>query len=166
MANSIVAPPARRRSRRVRVRRRRVAVLILAILLTPVSYSYVSTMLKPSSLPLGVRSVEWVRTHHGAWLINDLERIYYQARAPKKGGPTIGSLPRLGHAVALPKLLTPSYAPLPIAPAITPALPHEGAWEGTGLTVRGRSPVLVTTFRPQADYPRIVAYVAWIDSTR
>jgi hypothetical protein len=32
--------------------------------------------------------------------------------------------------------------------------------------VSGRSPVLVTTFRTEVDYPRIVAYVAWFDHTR
>jgi hypothetical protein len=32
--------------------------------------------------------------------------------------------------------------------------------------VGGRSPVLVTTFRTEVDYPRIVAYVAWFDHTR
>ncbi|MHB8643046.1 MAG: phosphodiester glycosidase family protein [Gaiellaceae bacterium] len=166
MADSTYATTTRRRQRRIRVRRRRVAVLVLAILLTPVGYSYVSTMLKPSSLPLGVRSIEWLRAHHGAWLINEVERTYYRSTAPKKGGPTIKGLPRVGHAVALPKLGTASYAPRTIAPAITPRLPHEGVWEAAGPTVRGRPPVLVTTFRPQADYPRIVAYVAWIDSTR
>jgi len=141
-------------------------VLILATLATPVGYSYVSTMLKPSSLPFGVRSIEWLRTHQGAWLVNDIERAYYQSTAPKKGGPTIKKLPRVGRAIALPELLAPSYAPLRVAPVITPALSLEGAWEATGPTVRGRPPVLVTTFRPQVDYPRIVAYLAWIDSTR
>jgi hypothetical protein len=32
--------------------------------------------------------------------------------------------------------------------------------------VDGRPPVLVTTFRTELDYPRIVAYVAWFDHTR
>ena len=32
--------------------------------------------------------------------------------------------------------------------------------------VRGRPPVLVTEFRTEVDYPRIVAYVAWFDHTR
>ena len=36
----------------------------------------------------------------------------------------------------------------------------------TGLTIAGRAPVLLTTFRPQIDYPRVVAYVAWFDHTR
>ena len=32
--------------------------------------------------------------------------------------------------------------------------------------VAGRPPVLLTTFRTERDYPRIVAYVAWFDRTR
>ena len=39
-------------------------------------------------------------------------------------------------------------------------------WEQTGPLVDGRPPVLVTTFRTERDYPRIVAYVAWFDHTR
>ncbi len=51
-------------------------------------------------------------------------------------------------------------------PAILPALPGEGLWSPSGPTVRGAAPLLVTDFRPDATYPRIVAYVAWIDHTR
>jgi Phosphodiester glycosidase len=39
-------------------------------------------------------------------------------------------------------------------------------WSGTGPVVRGRPAVLVTEFRTEVDYPRIVAYVAWFDHTR
>jgi hypothetical protein len=46
------------------------------------------------------------------------------------------------------------------------ALPGEGVWNATGPLVRGRPPVLVTTFRTETDYPRIVAYVAWFDHSR
>jgi hypothetical protein len=46
------------------------------------------------------------------------------------------------------------------------ALPGEGVWRGTGPVVEGRPPVLVTTFRSEIAYPRIVAYVAWFDHTR
>jgi hypothetical protein len=45
-------------------------------------------------------------------------------------------------------------------------LPGEGVWRRTGPLVNGRPPVLVTTFRTELDYPRIVAYVAWFDHTR
>jgi hypothetical protein len=45
-------------------------------------------------------------------------------------------------------------------------LPGEGIWQATGQTVGGVPPVLVTTYRPDPTYPRVVAYVAWIDHTR
>jgi hypothetical protein len=58
----------------------------------------------------------------------------------------------------------------PWPPAITPVfahrLPREGIWQRTSPLVRGRPPVLVTTFRSELAYPRIVAYVAWFDHTR
>jgi hypothetical protein len=55
---------ARRQERREaearrRRRRRRFGVLLaVVVLLSPAVYSYTATMLQPSSLPLGVRSVE------------------------------------------------------------------------------------------------------------
>ena len=53
-------------ARRRRRRRRRVDVLVvLAALLAVPAYSYTTTMLQASRLPLGVRSVEWLRNHHG-----------------------------------------------------------------------------------------------------
>ena len=58
----------------------------------------------------------------------------------------------------------------PLPPKITPVfarpLAGEGVWKGTGPLVRGRPPVMVTTFRTEVSYPRIVAYVAWFDHTR
>jgi hypothetical protein len=162
----------RRRQQR-RLRRRRWRVLLacaVAVLLAPVAYSYARAMLQPSSLPLGVRSVEWLRLHHGAWLVNDAERIYYGWKAPKKGGPPLRTLPRVGGSPALAaaaqRRASAPYAPPPIAPLIRPRLPGEGVWHGTGRVVDGAPPVLVTTFRSEPDYPRVVAYVAWIDHTR
>ena len=42
----------------------------------------------------------------------------------------------------------------------------EGVWRAPARSSGGRPPVLVTTFRTEVDYPRIVAYVAWFDHTR
>jgi Phosphodiester glycosidase len=152
--------------RRRRIRRRRV-VAVLLILLAPVIYSYVTTMIRPSSLPLGVRSVEWLRTHHGAWLVNDAERIYYSWNAPKKGGPALQTLPTVGSApVTVVKPRAGLYLPTALRPIIRPTLPGEGIWRSTGRIVDRRPPILVTTFRSEVDYPRIVAYVAWFDHTR
>jgi len=157
---------AMRKQRRRRIRRRRTLVVLL-ILLAPVLYSYVTTVSRPSSLPLGIRSVEWLRTHHGAFLVNKAERLYYSWNAPAKGGPALGTLPTVGAApvhVKIPRRVF--LRPNAIAPILRPRLPGEGIWRSTGRIVDGAPPILVTTFRSETAYPRIVAYVAWFDHTR
>ncbi len=47
-----------------------------------------------------------------------------------------------------------------------PALPGEGVWHSTYAYGGTRPPVLVTSFRPDPNYPQNVAGVAWIDHTR
>ena len=71
-------------------------VVVTAVLLSPVVFSYVTTMRKPSSLPLRVRSVEWVRDHHGNWLVDEAEHFWYGWHAPKKGGAQLNALPAVG----------------------------------------------------------------------
>jgi hypothetical protein len=124
-------------------------------------------MVQPSSLPVGVRSVEWLRTHHGNWLVDEVEHIYYSWKAPKKGGPQLSALPVVGVAgrAAKPSARVKAWPPR-IKPVFAHPLRGEGIWERTGPLVEGRAPVLVTTFRSELAYPRIVAYVAWFDHTR
>jgi hypothetical protein len=164
---------AARRQASVRRRRRRrglVALVVFIVVLSPALYSYTTTMLQPSSLPLGVRSVEWLRTHHGNWLVDEVEHIYYGWwKAPKKGGPQLDTLPAVGIAQARSTAATrhPTATwPLPIKPVFPHPLPGEGVWKPTGPSVNGGPPVLVTTFRTEQDYPRILAYVVWFDHTR
>jgi hypothetical protein len=126
--------------------------------------------MQPSSLPLWPRSVEWLRAHHGNWLVDEVEHYYYSWKAPKKGGPQLTTLP----SVAVPsrqaainrarRLLVD--APPPIKPVFAHPLGGEGQWSGTGPLVRGSPAAFVTEFRTEVDYPRIVAYVAWFDHTR
>ena len=168
----------RRQKAVVRRRRRRWAVLgaIVVLLLSPVVYSYTTTMLQPSSLPLGVRSVEWLRANHGNWLVDTAEHYYYSWQAPDKGGPQLKSLPAVGLARTArtsPRTTSslharnhPAVWPPSIRPVFARPLPGEGVWRRTGPLVAGHPPVLVTTFRTERDYPRIVAYVAWFDSKR
>jgi Phosphodiester glycosidase len=169
-------------TRRRRRRRRRLVVLsILLVVLSPALYSYVSTMLMPSSLPLGVRSVEWLRSHHGNWLVDEVESVYYGWKTPAKGGPQLTSLPSVGvarpasnaAAESRPASRTRKRAHVRAAawpPRVKPVFPHplpgEGVWVRSGPLVDGGPAVLLTTFRTELDYPRIVAYVAWFDHTR
>ena len=152
-------------------------MIVLLALLAPVVYSYTTTMLQPSSLPLWPRSVEWLRAHHGNWLVDEAEHYYYSWQAPSKGGPQLTSLPTVGvssaalaaaggNAAPADRRLGPVVTPPTITRAFAHRLPGEGVWRGTGPLIHGRPPVLVTTFRTEVDYPRIVAYVAWFDHTR
>jgi hypothetical protein len=147
----------------VRARARRVFALTLCFLLAYVSIVFVLAMNAPSNIPFSLRAVEWLRDNGAAWLVSDVERFYYNFSAPSTGGPALKKLPTIGTAAAA---AAAAYRPPAIAPPITPALPAEGQWHGTGPLVRGASPVLVTTFRPDPTYPQMVAGVAWIDSSR
>ena len=144
---------------------------MIVTLLSPAFYSYTHWMLQPTSMSAGVRSVEWVRVQPGgSWLVNQLEHIYYSWNAPKKGGPQLTQLPSVG--IATPQTTTHKQhlkqKPWPpnIKPVFAHPLPGEGVWKPTEPPVKGRPPVLVTSFRPERDYPRTLAYVAWFDHTR
>jgi Phosphodiester glycosidase len=112
-----------------------------------------------------------LRANHGNWLVDEVEHYYYYSwKAPAKGGPQLTSLPTAGFTAAATERAEArqqsGFLPPPISPVFAHPLPGEGIWRGTGPSVRGRSPVLVTTFRTEVDYPRIVEYVAWFDHTR
>jgi hypothetical protein len=154
-----------------RGRRLLMVVVATVLLLSPALYSYTTTMLKPSSLPLSVRSVEWLRAHHGNWLVDEVEHFWYGWHAPKKGGPQLQGLPPVGlpsgtgtgdHTRG--RARSPAWPP-PIKPVFPQALSGEGVWKRSGPLVGGKPPVLLTTFRSELAYPRLVAYVAWFDHT-
>ena len=160
-AESVTRPP-----RRAPRRRWLIPVLLLAFL-SPAIYSWTRMAIEPSSLPLGVRTVEWLRMHHFNWLVDEAEHVYYTWKTPAKGGPQLKTLPTVGlHAK--PKAHAKAKAPWPprIRPVFASPLPGEGVWKPSGPPVDGRPPVLVTTFRTERGYPRIVAYVAWFDHAR
>ena len=156
----------------VRRRRRRRRIVIAAPFLVVLSWavvSYTAWMLQPTSMRWGERSAEWVRSEvpFGNWLVDQGENIDYTLNAPKTGGPPLASLPAVGlnpPRTSLPKSPAAAWPP-PVKPVFSHPLPGEGVWKA-GPPAGGGPPVLVTTFRPETDYPQLVAYVAWFDRTR
>jgi hypothetical protein len=138
--------------------------------LLPAVVSYLFMLLQPSDSSMGIRSVEWLRDNGARGLVNTVESVYYSFNAPATGGPALRALPHQGNA-APPTLggsqtrAVPAYEPPRIAPVISPVLPGEGVWRPTFHGSAPRPPVLVTTFRPDPNYPQMVAGVAWIDRT-
>lgn len=150
---------------------RRVAAIAAVLLALPALVSYVSMLTQRSDSSLSIRSVEWLRSNGLRGAVNEIETIYYTLNAPATGGPALRALPRqpgANQAVAPPpaqKRIT-YYRPPRIRPVIHPALAGEGVWHPTFADGGSRPPVLVTSFRPDPNYPQLVAGVAWIDHTR
>jgi hypothetical protein len=145
---------------------RRVVLAFVVVIVLLEGVSYVQFMSQPSSSPFGVRSVEWVRGHVSSWLVDEIEREYYSLNAPAKGGPPLTTLPAVGMGSAKLSQLAASQLPPRITPLISPVLPGEGIWRTSGLNVSGGPAVLVTTFRSDPTYPRMVAGVAWVDQRK
>jgi hypothetical protein len=142
-------------------------------------------MLMPSNSSIAIRTVEWMRDEGGAGLVSRVERAYYSLTAPSKGGAPLRSLPSVGLGMpsgsrpgssvtarrtarrAHPRHAPRAFRPPRLAPVIHPALPGEGVWRPTQGRFGHRSaPVLVAAYRPERDYPRVVAGVAWFDHSR
>jgi Phosphodiester glycosidase len=138
-------------------------VLTALILVGDLLFSFWGAMTAPSNVSFGVRAVEWLRDNGGAGAVSGIESIYYSLNAPATGGAALKRLPQTGTVM---RFQVARNAPPPISPVITPALPGEGQWHRTGPMVAGAAPVLVTTFRPDPNYPQLVAGVAWIDHAR
>ena len=163
-------PPSRRSGPGGWRRARRVAFLAAALCLLVGLVSYGRMLTQRSDSSLGVRTVEWLRDNGARSLVNSVENLYYSLTAPSTGGPGLRSLPGQPGAVALNggrrRLHQHYYRPPRIQPVIHPSLPGEGVWRATFADGGSRPPVLIASFRPDPNYPQLVAGIAWIDHTR
>jgi hypothetical protein len=146
---------------------RRVALLASLLALLAPLVSYVGVLTQTSDSSLGIRTVEWMRDHGARSIVNAAENLYYTLNAPATGGPALRALPRQpGTRSAAPPQshVALAYRPAAIRPVIHPGLAGEGVWRSTFAAHARRPPVLVTSFRPDPNYPELVAGVAWIDA--
>ncbi len=162
---------ARRRGPSRLRRARRVALTAALVALVPVLISYLSMLAQRSDSSVGIRTVEWLRDNGARGLVTKVENIYYSLNAPATGGPALHALPRqAGSSVTArnpPRhLVAYHYRPPSITPVVHPALPGEGVWHATFSAGGSQPPVLITSFRPDPNYPQLVAGVAWIDHAR
>ncbi len=149
-------------------RARRIALLAACVCMVPVAISYIGAVTGPSNSSLGIRTVEWLRDNGARWVVNTVENFYYSLNAPATGGPGLRALPsQAGFAAnGSRRRRAHFYRPRRIAPVMHPALRGEGVWRATFHAGGARPPVLVTSFRPDPNYPQLVAGVAWMDHTR
>lgn len=146
----------------------------IVALLTPAAWSYGAALAVPGNVAVSVRSVEWVRDHHGRWLVNDIENFWYNHHKPKKGGVPpkglLGPAPAkngANSALAGAQGQPPQHLPAPagLAPMVANPLPGEGQWHPLGQPVDGVPAMYFTDIRPDTVYTSVVAGVAWMDPT-
>lgn len=150
-------------------RGRRIALFASVLCLIPVLVSYVHALTQTSNSGVGIRTVEWLRDNGARGLVNWVESTYYSLNSPATGGPGLRALPNqpgVGLAPALLSHQAAVYRPPRVTPVMHPALAGEGVWRSTFHRGGRRPPVLVASFRPDPNYPRLVAGVAWIDTRR
>jgi hypothetical protein len=144
--------------------RRLLVLAVVALLLVPTT-SYARALSAPGGAGWQVQSVEWVRDHGGARLVNTIENWWYSRRAPSGRAPAPGSVPSgpADGTVAGGPSGTRGAAPARITPLTGASpLPGEGHWV-PGRTDRTGAPALYTTFvRPAPATPSVVAGVAWM----
>jgi hypothetical protein len=161
-----VGPPTQQRGP---LRVRRIALLASLLCLVPGVISYANALTQTSNSGIGIRTVEWLRDNGARGLVNWVESTYYSLNGPATGGPGLRALPNqpgIGIAPALLKQQAATYRPPRVRPVIHPALTGEGVWRATFQGGGKQPPVLVTSFRPDPNYPQLVAGVAWIDTHR
>jgi hypothetical protein len=171
-------------------RRPRYLVLTAIVVVVAVpAWSLGSYLARPSTDPMSVRAVEWLRRHGGASVVNETEHVWYEHHKPPVGGRPKQALPA---AAALPSTSivpvpgnghppsVPAPGPTvdgsggtgvtlarlsPIRPLAQPGLPGEGVWvvaQGTAA-----NPIIATTeVRPDPVHTSLLAGVARVQTGR
>ena len=142
------------------------ALVGLAVLVVLTAVSLVGALRTPGNQGFEAKWADWLRSHHAAFLANDLEQYYYSHHVPPKGGrpATLNKVPRPSRAAVV---LTGSHlpAPAPVPLVVAPALPGEGRWAPAGATVQGRPAMYVAQFRADTVYTSQITTAVWMDPT-
>ena len=159
----------RRRVQPGPIQRAATVVTVAAVLALGLAvFSYGGAVTSPSNSSLAIRSVEWLRDNGAKGVVSYAEQVFYTATAPSQGGPALRSLPQLGVGGGAAGSSNSAYRPPAMHPAIQPPLAGEGAWHATQarFATDPAPPILITSYRPDPRYPRVVAGLAWIDPRR
>ncbi len=159
-AGSEEAPSPRRR------RRWRTVVAIVLVLLVPVGWSYGNALTYPGSASASVRSVDWLRSHGGAGIVNQAEVWYYSRQEPPTEGTPSGLLPPAPSAAQVTQVEAAQKtgtAPR-LTAAVAPAGPGEGQLVPGPSAPDGRTATYTAWYRPDPGHPTLVAGALWIDA--
>lgn len=126
-------------------------------------------MQSPGNSSLSAKWADWMRDHHGAFIVQPLENFYFSSKQAHKGG-TVKQLNHLAGTApantAAPTAKLPPHlpAPSPVPLVVQPAAPGEGQWQPVGPMVDGLATMRVAQFRADDIYTSQLASAVWIDT--
>jgi hypothetical protein len=163
--------PARRKSRRWWQAVGRTLLCLIGAVALFVASSLVGGLSAPGNADFKAKWADWLRSHHASVVVNPLERWYYTAQAPRRGGRPAGLNP-------VPQTVPPAPAvraeaaviglppPAPVPLVVTPAVPAEGQWQATGPVLDGRPAMYIAQYRADTVYTGQITTAIWIDPHR
>jgi hypothetical protein len=149
------AQPTLRPRRPGTVQRRVLAgALAFAVALLVPGASYAQALTYPGSATWQMRSVEWLRDHGASPLVDRVENWYYTANRPSGVAFDAAGLPVTAAGRS-------SLTPPPTAAGHSRST-QESSWVPGRLDPSGATALYTSLIRPDAQYPSVVAAVAWI----
>ena len=182
-------PPSYGAQRRTPPRRLTQLVAVATLIGAGPAFSLGTTLIRPSTDPLSLRAVEWLRLRGGQGIVNGAEHWWYSRHAPPVGGapdiplivpenaPGVTASPRpprptvSGTATATaPKVpaadtrATGDTSLTPVRPLVAQPLPGEGQWTVVSGDVKHPA-IAVTRIRPDAVHTSLVVALARMDTS-
>lgn len=140
---------------------------MLVVLVALLAWSLVGAWATPGNQSFTAKWTDWVRAHHGSFIVDRFESYYFASHAPKKGGAPKGAnaLPAASKLGAAPVHHgpTPLAAPAPIPLVTSAAFAGEGQWQPVGPTVGGAPGMYEAQFRADTTYTSEITSAVWID---
>lgn len=144
--------------------RRRVLVAVLLVPLLLTGWSYVGALTYPGSASASVRTVDWLRTHGAAGIVDRIEVWHYSHQEPPRTGTPTGSFPPAPDAAQRARAASAPPAERPILhPGVAPTFAGEAAWTPGPVDTAGQITTETTWFRPDPTHPTVVVGALWID---
>ncbi len=161
--------PARRRRKARSPRRRglaRLATLVAALVLVPAGVSYGRALTYPGQASFSVRSVEWVREHGGAPVVDAIENWYYSRKAPPAAGAPQDSISaaRTTQRASRAAVALGARSRLPHVQLLAgvPPMKGEGTWRPVGVD----GVLEATWLRPDPHHLPVVATAVLVPAGR
>ena len=154
-----------------------IAAIVVAVLMIPVTITYVQALRKEGNESFTARTAEWARDMKLGFVVDWAEQRHYATDQFEQGGTPGAGVFKPAETTAAPSSgptnsaqatstkptvdhLTP---PARLASPISPAAAGEGEWTPVGPLISGLPGVYTTRVRPNVEHGSLAVFVSWSD---